>query len=286
MEQPEVVDRRADERFRALARSCGLDPEDAWVGRYVDYEWRHSRLLFERYIGILSGQPVLEFGCNVGATAIILAVLGARVTAVDLDESMLDLARANAARYGVAECIRFTLVDPAEPLPFASSEFAAVSCNSVLEYVRPDTLPAVQAELGRVLRPGGLVLVLGTSNRLWPREVHSKRWLVNYLPRRLDALISPGQPLQRGVSPCVILQGFPGCRLGNCDEDVDRYLAAKVEMGGAPAKLCALRAFARLLRPLGLVPGVLSPSICVVLRKPTGGERQPCEPVAESQRCS
>lgn len=49
------------------------------------------------------------------------------------------------------------------------------SCNSVLEYVQLRHLADLLLEIDRVLAPGGVLLVLGTSNRLWPREVHSGR---------------------------------------------------------------------------------------------------------------
>ena len=74
-------------------------------------------------------------------------------------------------------------------MPFPKHHFHLIVCNSVLEYVQPGSLSAVQNELVRLLGPGGLVLVLSTSNRLWPKEVHSGKWLSNYVPKCLDCLL-------------------------------------------------------------------------------------------------
>ena len=59
-----------------------LDPDDRFVGVYVDWEWQRSRHLFDGLIESVREKRVLEMGCNVGATAIVLAALGAVVTAV------------------------------------------------------------------------------------------------------------------------------------------------------------------------------------------------------------
>ena len=71
----------------------------------------------------------------------MLAHFGARVTAVDISPACLEMARLNTKRYGSA-AIRFRPVREGERLPFADGEFDVVTCNSVLEYVRPELLPA------------------------------------------------------------------------------------------------------------------------------------------------
>ena len=66
----------------------------------------------------VQGKRVLEFGCNKGATSIVLAHYGARVTAVDIDPSSLGMARLNTQRYGIRG-IRFQGIEEGERLPFA-----------------------------------------------------------------------------------------------------------------------------------------------------------------------
>ncbi|PQO93982.1 class I SAM-dependent methyltransferase [Massilia phosphatilytica] len=258
---PSIVSATLHDAFEHKARRMGLDPANRWIGGYVDYEWHHLRHIIETLPVRLEGMHVLEFGCNVGASAILFAALGARVTAIDIAPDVVELARLNAHRYGL-DAIDFLHVGDTRRLPFADGAFQLVSCNSVLEYVPASMLSAVQREIDRVLAPDGTILVTGTSNRMSPREVHSHRWLVNYLPRSLDPA---GKHVQRGIWPAAARFGF-GRHYDNLDHAGDDGLFARSRraMGMPPAKVAILQAAARLL---GTSPGLLSPSIFCVLRK-------------------
>jgi 2-polyprenyl-3-methyl-5-hydroxy-6-metoxy-1,4-benzoquinol methylase len=263
----QVVDQEADARFRALAQEMSLDPDDPWLGGYADYVWTRGRRIFATLPVSIAGRRVLEFGCNFGATSITLARLHARIVAVDVSEAYIALARVNAARYGVANAVDFRHVGDTTQLPFPDEHFDVITCCSVLEYVPHQLLGAVQRELDRVLRAGGIVVVTGTSNRLWPREVHSRQWLVNYLPRALDSLF-PSTARERGVSPWKILRGF-GSHYENLDR-LDRgraYLDAKRSAGDGAAKRVVLAAANPVLLAAGLSIGLVTPSISVRLRK-------------------
>jgi SAM-dependent methyltransferase len=267
---PQVVDPAADERFRTLALGMGLDPDNIWVGGYVAYEWVHSRYVFQLACDSLEGAEVLEFGCNYGATAIILATLGAKVTAIDVNADYVNLAKANAARYGLADRIDFFHVADSTRLSFPDAQFRYITCNSVLEYVPPPLLPAVQGEIHRLLRPQGRLFILGTSNRLWPREVHSRRWFTNYLPRRLDGLLFPAGAPERGLFPWEILNGFNRIgRYANCDarDGGAVYVGARARMGMSNAKLGLLRVANQVLSGMGLSVGLITPSISLILDK-------------------
>src|SRR5205823_3759267 len=65
----------------------------------------------------LGNMHVLEFGCNVGGTAIVFAHLGAAVTAVDIDPRTTALAQANALRYGANDIGFAVLPGGSTPLP-------------------------------------------------------------------------------------------------------------------------------------------------------------------------
>ncbi len=263
-----VVDPEADRRYAALIAERGLDPDGAFEGRYAEWEWNHGRHMFDSLVEPAEGKTVLEFGCHYGGTAVVLAALGAKVTAIDPDAACFDVARVNAARYGVEADIQFLHVPDTRRMPFESASFDWVSCNGVLDYVPRELLADVQAEIGRVLKPGGLLFAAGTSNRLWPREVHTRRWLVNYLPRALDGLL-PGPPPRRGVSPAQLLRGF-----GDFDDltaaDGGRlYVEMKTRTGLAGPALAALSLGGRCLDWVGLSPGMLAPSTLFILRKRT-----------------
>src|SRR2546425_3825128 len=89
---PEIVSREADSRFRALAVKRGLHADNRWIGGSVDHAWERNRPVFEHFGVPVTGASVLEFGCFVGGTAIVLAALGAKVTAVDVDPTIIELA--------------------------------------------------------------------------------------------------------------------------------------------------------------------------------------------------
>jgi len=265
--KPQIVNQKAHDAFCTFARSMGLDPDDLWVGRYVDYEWDHSRHVFAHACDSLEGQQALEFGCNYGATAIVLAALGVSVTAIDINKQYIELAKLNAARYGLGERITFQHVIDTTQLPFDTAQFNLVSCNSVLEYVPASILQKVQSEINRVLANNGLIFIAGTSNRIWPREVHSGKWWVNYLSPRLDNIFFDGKNMERGVFPWQILRGFGRYQNADLTSNGNAYLAAKKSMGVAHNRLQILRIANRLLSLFGITVGLVTPSISVTLRK-------------------
>lgn len=266
--EPAIVDQASDARFRAQARAMRLDPDDRWVGGYVPVAWNEVRHLIAAYAGDVTGAALLEFGCNYAASSIVAAAMGARVTAIDVDAAAIDLARPNAARYGVADRIDLQHLPDTRRLPFADAGFDIILCISVLEYVAPDHLPAVLGEIDRVLKPGGLVIVSGTASRIAPREVHSGRWLVNYWPRALDRLFGRTQPFQRGVNPLPILRAFRGyANVDHADRGAS-WCTARIAMGQPPARLKTARTIGKLIRPFGLSIGMAGPSFSATWRKP------------------
>jgi ubiquinone/menaquinone biosynthesis C-methylase UbiE len=113
----------------------------------------HLRELFDSLDG--RGRRLLEIGCGIGVDSIQLAQRGFKVTAVDLTENALDIARQFAARRGAE--IDFQPGN-AERLDFPDSSFDAVYSFGVLHHT-PDIERSV-AEVHRVLRPGGTAYVM------------------------------------------------------------------------------------------------------------------------------
>lgn len=260
--RPQVSSVLMQEAFEIHARRLGLRPSDQWIGGYVDYEWDHLRHIVATLPVRLAGLKVLEFGCNVGASAILFSHLGAQVTAFDISPDWVELARLNARRYGLQN-IDFACVPDSRRLPYADGQFDLVACNSVLEYVEPADLAYVQREIDRVLAPGGMIVLTGTSNRLAPCEVHSRRWLVNYLPRAADRLF--GRQLQRGMSPWAARHGF-GPHYDNLDRPGPDGLFARsrLAMGMSRLRLAPVLAAAALF---GVGPGLLAPNLSCLLQK-------------------
>jgi SAM-dependent methyltransferase len=262
---PTVKDADADRRFHECARRHGWDPDDPFVGGYVDWEWQHSRHAYDDLFTSVRGKRILEFGCHFGGTAIVLATLGAEVTAVDVDPQFAELTRLNAERHGLRDHIRVLHVPDTSRMPFEDGEFDLVSCNSVLEYVPPRILGSVQRELDRVLSPRGFIVILGTSNRLWPREIHSQRWLMNYVPHPLRRLF-PGRTVE-SVFPWELRRGF-GDYVDILQRDRGRLIVdLKAKMGVRSSRLKVFTAANRVLGSFGVHVGFVSPTITMVLQK-------------------
>ena len=109
--------------------------------------------LFAKLAG--SSGSLLEVGCGIGVDSIRLAKCGFDVTAVDLTESALQVAKEFAVRRDVN--INFQLGN-AEGLDFPDANFDAVYSFGVLHHT-PDIGKAV-AEVRRVLKPGGTAYVM------------------------------------------------------------------------------------------------------------------------------
>lgn len=242
--------------FCEAAQAAGMDPANKWVGAYPAYEWDHLRALLGAYGIDVSGRKVLEFGCNVGASSVVLAKLGADVVGVDVDAAHVRIAAAGLKLHEIGSGAKVLHVSDTRALPFENGAFDFGIANSVLEYVEPDQLEAVMAEIHRVLAPGATLLVCGTASRLAPREIHSRRWLVNYCPTAL------APSWQRGLSPSHLAKAIEGKFVPTARR---RWLAARRAVHGKAS--FPVRVVDRLARLLGIAPGWLAPNIELLLRK-------------------
>jgi SAM-dependent methyltransferase len=131
----------------------------------LDYAaWRATRLgriteTLERsaileLAGSVEGLDVLDAGCGDGAYAVSLAERGARVTGLDASPSAL---RAAAGRARGASAPLALVAGDAVKLPFEDEAFDLAIVVTALCFV-PDPQQAL-AELARVLRPGGRLVV-------------------------------------------------------------------------------------------------------------------------------
>lgn len=79
-----------------------------------------------------------------------------RLTAIDLSEEMLKIAKRHVAAAELAERITLEHVD-AKTLPYPDSTFDGLLSNSIVHHIH-DSLRALK-EMSRVVKPGGLVLI-------------------------------------------------------------------------------------------------------------------------------
>lgn len=97
---------------------------------------------------------ILEIGTSTGFTAIELAKLtDAQITAIDINEESIKIAKKKAAEYLVDQRIQFMVAD-AMNLPF-DNEFDIVFSGNIISYI-PDRNKALN-EYIRVLKPNGVL---------------------------------------------------------------------------------------------------------------------------------
>jgi len=162
--------------------------EQDFYPAYYELEGRHwwflgRRRLFLRLLEqeLPAGRlDILDFGCGTGAFLEHLERFGA-VSAVDSDPSAVAFCHAR----GRGEV---QLVPPGTPLPFADDAFDLVTTLDVIEHVDDDV--AALAELRRVLRPGGRLLVAVPAFMfLWGKQDevshHRRRYTARSLRRAL-----------------------------------------------------------------------------------------------------
>ena len=129
--------------------------EAFWHGPRVEAEATH-RISAELVLAALRaerlvGRPcLLDLGCGSGRIMELLGQGGCEVVGLDLAAGALQAARERLGPEGRL------LRGDAFHLPFADASFEAIVS---LGYASVGSYPGVQAELARVLRPGGLALI-------------------------------------------------------------------------------------------------------------------------------
>jgi SAM-dependent methyltransferase len=135
------------------------------------------------------GQTVVDLGCGRGEAAAHAAQTGAAVIALDYSLDALKLSRATHAvvAAGAPRTIVLAAAD-ATALPLADGCADRVLVLDVVEHLWPWQLAATLAEVGRILRPGGFVVIHTLPNR----------WALRL-----------AYPVLRAVSPAAALPASP-----------------------------------------------------------------------------
>jgi malonyl-CoA O-methyltransferase len=121
----------------------------------------------DRALGDVAQLDLLDVGTGTGRHAIRIADAGARVTALDFSEEMLEVARGKPG----AERVRWMTHDANAPLPFPDRSFDRVLSALVLEHIPPERLIPFFRELGRVARVDGRIVVTAMHPAMFLRGI-------------------------------------------------------------------------------------------------------------------
>lgn len=182
----------------AAGYAAGMEnPVKALLGESAEqYVELKLRWLLRRHpwLAASSAARVLDYGCGTATLLRLMAGAGIRanLAGCDVSQAMLD----EAAR-------RWTTADGPYPLlrlqegaltPFPNRSFDLVVVSAVLHHVAAEERPAVYAELCRVARPGGKVVVF-EHNPLNPVT----RYVVARTPIDRDAVLLRAPEVERGL---------------------------------------------------------------------------------------
>jgi SAM-dependent methyltransferase len=183
-----------------------------------NYLQRKIEILLREFGIELSHKKMLDFGCGAGAsTMIFLRCAATDVTGVEVDETLLDIAKSRLNDFFQSgyRLVKIEYIDGQYCMPFSDGEFDIVWAQAIVEHILPDQRKFVLGELMRVLRKDGLLIILGTPNRLWIKEFHtSNLFFVNYLPLDLAIWVarhwSHRVPMDQSKEE-MLSNGFRGC---------------------------------------------------------------------------
>jgi release factor glutamine methyltransferase len=168
-----------------------------------------TECLVEKMLMLAAGLPrfapkrILDMGTGSGAIAISLAkeLSATKIWAVDCSAPALEIARANAARLGVAERIKFICGDLFEPVGEGHGQFALIVSNP--PYIRSAEIPTLEPEVSR-WEPRA-ALDGGADGLNFYRRIAAQAWL--YLAPGGAIVVEIGAPVGVAVAKLFEITG-------------------------------------------------------------------------------
>lgn len=151
------IDQAELEKFDAIAQNW-WDPEGEFKPLHAINPLRLD--FINSHVDRLKDQRVLDIGCGGGILSESMARQGANVTAIDMAEGVIKIAKSHALEQQLD--IDYQLSTAEDFAAKHAASFDLVTCMEMLEHV-PDPASVVQA-CAELVKPGGLVF-LSTLNR-------------------------------------------------------------------------------------------------------------------------
>lgn len=117
--------------------------------------------LFPHELDLSNIHDVLDVACGPGTWALEMAQTHPQmqVTGFDISRRMIDYARSIADTEGRLNA-HFRVMDATKPLDFPDSSFDLIQARFIFGFMRPATWPKLLQECKRLLRPGGVVILI------------------------------------------------------------------------------------------------------------------------------
>jgi demethylmenaquinone methyltransferase/2-methoxy-6-polyprenyl-1,4-benzoquinol methylase len=163
------------------------------IAQVYDLLAEHSEQpMRERGLALLApqtGEHILEIGFGTGHCIVELArAVGpdGAVLGIDISDAMLSLADELLRREGLASRVALTCGDAAQ-LPYHDESVDGVFTSFTLELFDTPEIPNVLAEIRRVLKPGGRLVVVSISKQGGPSLLlKAYEWTHKHFPNLLD----------------------------------------------------------------------------------------------------
>lgn len=117
---------------------------------------------------IKPGQNVLDIGCGTGALTLRAARRGAKVKGIDIKAQMLAIAKQRVRDAGLTETVDLVEMGVAELDREETGSYEVVMSGLCFSELSEDELDYTLKQVGRLLRPGGLLLV---ADEIKPRTL-------------------------------------------------------------------------------------------------------------------
>jgi ubiquinone/menaquinone biosynthesis C-methylase UbiE len=155
--------------------------------------------------GVNTGDKILDVGCGSGRLTIAaqnwVGPTG-EAQGIDASPEMIAVARKNAARASLAAKFEVGLI---EAMPFPDATFDVVLSRLVMHHLPGDLKPRGLAEMRRVLKPGGLCLIVDFEPPKSPILLHLVEHLLSPVMAQIDV---------REYIPLLVEAGFAEVETG------------------------------------------------------------------------
>ncbi len=140
-----------------------------------------TRLAYIQNLAKLDNKSILDVGCGAGILSESLAKQGAKVTAIDASQQVIDAAKQHAAEQGLQ--IDYSATQIEELAAAQNQQFEIITCMELIEHV-PEPARLLDA-CAQLLKPGGQIFI-STLNRTltaYMLAIIGAEYILKILPR-------------------------------------------------------------------------------------------------------